>query len=118
MRYACVVVALLVTLVASAQTKLLPQYECSGTTESGKRYQLTPIVKETGAALELTWLAAGQTAFVGFGVRKGDTIAAMFADGKQVSVVLYEVKAGQLIGWGPGTGGTLQQELCLAGKPV
>jgi hypothetical protein len=112
MRYAVLVVALLVgTLAAAEPVKLHPTYECAGTSPPGKRYH-------QGATMELTWQAAGQTAFVGFGVRKGDTIAAVYADGKQVSVVLYEVKAGQLIGWGPAGEGKLAQEMCLAGKPA
>jgi hypothetical protein len=118
-RYAVLVVALLVgTLAAAEPVKLHAKYECAGTTPKGKKYQLTLTVVDQGATVDLTWDAAGQTAFVGFGVRKGDTIAAVYADGKQVSVVLYEVKAGQLIGYGPAGPGELAQETCLAGKPV
>lgn len=103
---------------AESPVRLHPKYECAGTSPSGKRYQLTLTVVDQGATMELTWQAAGQTAFVGFGVRKGDTIAAVYADGKQVSVVLYEIRGGQLLGWGPAGEGKLTLETCLAGKPV
>jgi hypothetical protein len=72
-------------------TALEGSYEVSGTNTGGQPYKGTLEIKQSGAGYTFSWKAG--SAFEGFGVRQGDTVAVGFG-GSKCGFVSYEIKPG------------------------
>ena len=91
---------------AGAQAQQAMQfYDDEGTNADGSTYSGSAVIEATSSdTCSITWKVGG-TSYDGYCMRSGDTLAAAYADGDDVGLVIYQVEPD----------GTLRGEWTIAG---